>query len=184
MSIIQQQRKSTLEINELYFWTATIHNWQNLLADDSFKMEVIDCLLHLKSKDLIEVYGFVIMPNHIHLIWKILRSNGKESPMGSLLKFTAHQFKKRLKSERPEELRDYYVGLKEKDYEFWQRDSLGIRLFTKDVILQKLEYIHKNPVSKKWNLAAHFDDYRFSSAKYYYQQIDEFSLLTNLQTIL
>ena len=41
-------------------------------------------------------FGFVIMPNHMHLIWRIKELNGKETPQGSLLKFTAHRFKKML----------------------------------------------------------------------------------------
>jgi REP element-mobilizing transposase RayT len=27
---------------------------------------------------------FVIMPNHFHLIWELLKPNGKESPVASL----------------------------------------------------------------------------------------------------
>ncbi len=37
------------------------------------------------------------MPNHIHLIWKQLNNNGKEMPQGSFLKYTAHEFLKKLK---------------------------------------------------------------------------------------
>ena len=40
----------------------------------------------------IKVYAFVIMPNHIHLIWKLLEPNGRESPKASFLKYTAHEF--------------------------------------------------------------------------------------------
>ena len=52
-------------------------------------------------------YAFVIMPNHIHLIWNMLDLNGKESPAGSFAKFTAHQFQKYLKVKYPEELKKY-----------------------------------------------------------------------------
>ncbi|KAA5536650.1 transposase [Taibaiella lutea] len=152
--------------------------------DDSLKMEIISSLQYLKSKNLIEVYGFVIMPNHIHLIWEMFGSNGKESPMGSLLKFTAHQFKKHLQNTNPQKLSQYFVGTKEKVYQFWQRDSLGIPMFSRAVIIQKMDYIHKNPISKRWNLVEYYDEYLFSSAKYYTTGVDEFNLLTNIQTIL
>lgn len=42
------------------------------------------------------MFSFVIMPNHIHLIWRINEMNGEESPHASFLKFTAHEFKKML----------------------------------------------------------------------------------------
>lgn len=178
------RRKSTLDFQELYFWTATIHNWENLLMNDALKMEIINALKYLKHRKLITLYAFVIMPNHIHLIWSISGNNRKESPMASLLKFTAHQYKQYLKLYAPGRLPDYYVGTREKNYEFWQRDPLAIPLFTRAVILQKLDYIHRNPVSKRWALVEHYDDYRFSSAKYYNGGEDEFELLTNIQTIL
>jgi hypothetical protein len=38
---------------------------------------------------------------------------------------------------------------------------------------QKLEYIHNNPINKKWNLVNERDEYTFSSSKYYYQSIND-----------
>ena len=76
------------------------------------------------------------MPNHIHLIWRINEPNGKESPQGSFLKFTAHTFKKMLQKEGEKKLASYKVVADNKDYEFWQRDSLAIPLFTKKVAIQ------------------------------------------------
>ncbi|MEP0984865.1 hypothetical protein [Ekhidna sp.] len=49
---------------------------------------------YLSKKTLIDVFGFVIMPNHVHLIWRMNSLNGQETPFGSFLKFTAHEFKK------------------------------------------------------------------------------------------
>jgi REP element-mobilizing transposase RayT len=39
------------------------------------------------------------MPNHLHLIWQQNKLNGKETPQGSFLKYTAHEFLKRLKGQ-------------------------------------------------------------------------------------
>jgi REP element-mobilizing transposase RayT len=41
-------------------------------------------------------FGFVIMPNHVHLIWRTKELNGKETAQGSFLKYTAHEFRKLL----------------------------------------------------------------------------------------
>ncbi len=56
-------------------------------------------LKELSLKELIRVYGFIIMPNHIHLIWQQLQFNGKETAQGSFLKYTAHEFIKTLKAQ-------------------------------------------------------------------------------------
>jgi putative transposase len=180
---IKEQRYSSTALNGIYFWTATIHKWLRLLSDDSMKFEIIKSLQFLKQKELVDIYGYVIMPNHIHLIWKQNQLNGKEMPRGSLLKFTAHQFKKTL-LEQPDRLKDYYVGTKEKDYEFWQRDAMAIQLYSREIIIQKMHYTHNNPLSKRWLLAETPALYRFSSAGFYETGLDEFGLITHVSEIL
>ncbi len=139
---ISQQRKSHTSIGEIYFWTATIHKWMHLLESDLNKQLILDYRKKLSDDGLITVYGFVIMPNHIHLIWQQNKLNGKETPKGSLLKYTGHQFLKTLKAESKPYL--YEVNAANKKHEIWQRDSLGIEIYTVKVAKQKLEYIHNN----------------------------------------
>ena len=91
-------------------------------------------------------FGFVTMPNHIHLIQRIPEFNGKEMSQGFLLKFTAHQFKKMLIEDGGYAvLQPFAVNKHNKFYEFRQRDSLAIPLFTRPVAFQKLVYMHKQP---------------------------------------
>ena len=177
----KQQRKSYTSIGKVYFWTATIHKWYNLLEDDVEKETIIGSLRTLSGKELITVYAFVIMPNHIHLIWQQNVSNRNESPKASFMKFTAHEFKKHL--ELRGWLENYKVNAANKSYEFWQRDSLGIEVWSRKVAQQKLDYIHRNPVSGKWLLAKDDISYYYSSAKFYESGIDEFGFLNNLYNI-
>jgi hypothetical protein len=44
----------------------------------------------------------------------------------------------------------------------------------------KIDYIHFNPVSGKWNLAKDYLDYYYSSAGFYETGVDEFGFLNNL----
>jgi putative transposase len=173
-----QPRKSHTSLGEIYFWTATIHKWQYLLEADSNKQLIVNYLKKLSDEGLITVYGFVIMPNHIHLIWQQNKLNGKETPKGSLLKYTGHEFLKTLKAESKSYL--YEVNAANKKHEIWQRDSLGIEIYTVKVARQKLAYIHNNPVSGKWQLAKDYFSYHYSSAKFYETGIDEFGFLKNI----
>jgi len=126
------------------------------------------------------VYAFVIMPNHIHLIWQVHENNGKETSQASFLKFTAHTFKRLLRDE-PETLSRYRVDASNKQYEFWQRDSLAIKLYSLSVAVQKLNYIHNNPLAAHWQLCNHPSDYPWSSADYYETgEDDRFGWLKNL----
>jgi putative transposase len=173
-------RKSTMKMGEIYFWTATINNWQHLLKEDQFKDIIIQSLDNLSERRLIDVFAFTIMPNHIHLIWRINALNGKETAQGSFLKFTAHEFKKLLKA-HPETLEKFVVTAPNKKYEFWQRDSLAIHLYSRKVMLQKLNYIHLNPLSGRWHLVSDPSDYYYSSARYYEINENAFAFLKDVR---
>ena len=127
---------------------------------------------------MIKVYAFVLMPNHIHLIWKQLNKNGKETPQGSFLKYTSHEFLKKLKHFG--QSKEFEVTAANKKHEIWQRDSLSVEIYSREVAKQKLNYIHFNPVSKKWKLSEDDLDYFFSSAEFYENGIDNFGFLNNL----
>jgi REP element-mobilizing transposase RayT len=179
-SLLNPQRKSHIDRGEIYFWTATINKWQRLLQTEEYKNVIIDSLQYLTDEGKIDVFAFVIMPNHIHLIWRVNELNGKESPQGSFLKYTAHTFKKMLRKEGAEKLQAYKVDTDNKKYEFWQRDSLAIPLFTKKVAIQKLKYIHYNPLAEHWQLVKNPCDYKYSSAMYYELDEKNFSFLKDL----
>lgn len=95
-SLFEQRRNSHIEKGEIYFWTATINGWKPLLAGDGYKEVIIDSWQYLSDQGKIDVFAFVIMPNHLHSIWRVKEANGKESPQGSFLKYTAHRFQKML----------------------------------------------------------------------------------------
>jgi REP element-mobilizing transposase RayT len=175
---MQIQRKSYSEINRTYFFTATIHQWLPLLAAKENKELIVDYLKELSAREMIKIYGFVIMPNHVHFIWQQLQKNGKETPQGSFLKYTAHEFLKIVKQNGTSKL--YEVNAANKKHQIWQRDSLSVEISNTTFAKQKLEYIHFNPVSGKWNLARDYIEYNYSSARFYETGVDEFGFLSNL----
>ena len=175
------RRKSHMELGQLYFWTATINQWQKLFLDDRFKQVIIDSLTYLSSRKKLDVFAFVIMPNHVHFIWRMLEDNGKETTAGSFLKYTAHAFKKLLNQYNPSALTHYKVKTHNKSHEFWQRDSLAVHLYSREVAYQKLDYIHANPVAQHWQLAVDPCDYKYSSARYYELGQYDFSFIKDLR---
>jgi hypothetical protein len=57
---------------------------------------------------------------------------------------------------------------------------MAFEIFTKKMKLQKLNYLHKNPVKWKCFLAKDIFSYRFSSAKFYETGEDEFGILHDI----
>ena len=179
--MITQQRKSNTTFDRIYFWTATIHYWYPLMQENRNKDIIINYLKILSAEEKITMYGFVIMPNHLHFIWQLNKLNGKETPKASFMKYTAHSFRRNLKEENKLDL--YKVDAANKAHEIWQRDSLGIEIYSRDIARQKLDYIHGNPVSGRWLLAKDDISYHYSSARFYETGDDEFGFLNNLYKV-
>lgn len=166
-----------MELGALYFYTSTIHQWRPLIRQYHFYDTITGSLSFLHNKGLIRVYGFVIMPNHIHLVWQMLKKNGKESPVASLMKFTAHQFEQHLLQNHPADLHNYKVDWRTRKYNFWQPEPDWFLLFKEKTTLQKLNYIHNNPLQKHWQLVTNPIDYPYSSARFYETGKKDFEFL-------
>jgi len=107
--------------------------------------------------------------------------NGKESPHCSFLKYTAHEFKKMLVIDDDLNLGQFKVDAKNKQFEFWQRDSLAIKILSPEMAFQKMEYIHNNPMAKKWHLSDEPSEYQYSSAKFYETGEKNYSFLKDIR---
>ncbi len=163
-------------LNEVYFWTDTIKDWKHLLKTDTYKLIILDSWRYLVKLKKVKIYAFVIMPNHLHIVWEMLFLNKKEMPYASFNKFTAHQFLNKLKLESISEYKENSI---ERSHRFWTRDALAIHLDSKEKIEQKIDYIHLNPLQEHWNLVKYPEEYHWSSAKFYKNGVDEYGILTH-----
>ncbi|MGN6180479.1 MAG: transposase [Mucilaginibacter sp.] len=169
-----------MELSLTYFYTVAIVDWIPLLGPDSFKKIVLDSLEYLVKQKKIAVYGFVIMPNHIHLIWKNIAMNGREMPYVSFMKFTGHEFLKQLKNTDPQFLTKFeMMDRTDRSHQFWQTNALSVIMNDRRIIEQKLDYTHLNPLQKHWNLVTDPNDYHFSSCSFYEQGETRFEWLTH-----
>jgi len=159
------------------FFTATIQNWKQLLKDDGYKDIIIECLKFLVKEQRIELNAFVVMSSHVHIIWQPLQQFTLTQIQSSFMTQTAKAIKKKLALENPDVLEQLHVNKYDRTYQIWKREPLSIELFTEKAFLQKLEYIHENPVAAGLvNLA---EEYKYSSAKFYLEGIDEFGIITH-----
>ena len=140
---------------------------------------MVSSLEHLANKGKLKVYGFVVMPNHIHLIWQNLELNGKEMPYISFMKFTAHQFLTELRKTNNPLLKRFAVDGTDRANQFWQKRGLSKLMTTRQILEQKLDYIHLNPLQAHWNLVDDPNNYYYSSCSYYEQEDKRFHWLTH-----
>ena len=75
------------------FFTATIQDWKRVLALDKYKAIVIESLRFLVTSKRIKLNAFVIMENHIHLIWQMQPNIKPSDVQRDFLKYTAQRIK-------------------------------------------------------------------------------------------
>ena len=159
------------EPGKLYFVTLTVAGWIDVFTRDLYRNVIIDSLKYCQEKESLEIYAYVLMTNHLHLI---MRRDSEQTLTELLGRFKSFTIKKIIKliQDNPKESRkewmvkmfEYYANVNNQysDYHFWQYTNAPIELYSAEAIMQKVEYIHNNPVRAGFVIAPEF--YPFSSA--------------------
>ena len=128
-----------------YFVTCTIVRWYYLFDRYNRWNILADSLNFCIERKYLQLHGFVFMLNHIHLLFSSEDSSGF---LRDFKKFTSKQFRKSILETEPHVLQLFIQpnGM----YQFWQETNLPILIETEKVFLQKLNYIHNNPVKKNY----------------------------------
>jgi len=111
--------------------------------------------------------------------------------IGNAKRFMAYEIIKRLEENKEEKLLDLlHGGVKKREAKKGQihkvfEDSFDAKdCHSEEFIFQKLQYIHFNPVSKKWNLVNDFTNYEHSSASFYERGIKRYGNLVHINDAL
>lgn len=112
------------------FYTSTIYEWKHLLLEYDFKNIITGSLQFLVTNKRIVLIGFVVMSNHIHLIWQVQHGFTPAEVQFSFMKYTYQQMKRLLTKENPASLEQYKVNKGDRDFEFCKRESLSVELYT------------------------------------------------------
>ena len=157
-----------------WFITFTCFQWIPLFEITNSYDLVYNWFRMIKSKYVISVIAFVIMPNHIHCIIQLNEVQELNKILSNAKRFMAYEIIKRLKEKNKINVLtklsnacsavDKNKGQKHRVFE----PSFDAKpIFTSKFLHQKIDYIHFNPVSGKWNLTVEFTDYYHSSASFY-----------------
>lgn len=167
-------KRQIIQHDGVYFITFTCYQWLPLIELTSGYDIVYKWFDHLKRKGHY-VTGYVIMPNHLHVLIAFVKSDTSiNTIVGNGKRFIAYEIVKRLKEKGATEIlnrlgegvsqRDSRRGKLHEVFEpsFDWKECRNIR-FTN----QKLDYMHDNPFRGKWNLCDRAVDYKHSSANFY-----------------
>ncbi|AQX05750.1 transposase [Elizabethkingia meningoseptica] len=161
-----------------YFISFATILWIDVFTRTEYFNIIIDSLDYCRKNKGMSIFGYCIMPSHVHLIFA--SENGKPSELIRDFKgFTSRNLIKAIK-ENPQESRKEWLlwmfgkaGRKNsnvKKYQFWQQNNHPIEIWSLHVFEQKLNYIHQNPVESGFVMDPW--EWKYSSASNY---CDDFS---------
>ncbi|TMI63054.1 MAG: hypothetical protein E6H07_16785 [Bacteroidetes bacterium] len=104
-----------------HFFTATNLEWKPLLLPDKYKDIIIESMRFLVNDQRVIIYAFVLIPNHIYIIWQLRAGKKREDVQRDFLKHTAQAIKENMKKNNREGLQPFLVNAKDSKYQFWER---------------------------------------------------------------
>jgi REP element-mobilizing transposase RayT len=155
----------------LFFVTLSVVGWVNVFDRLVYKELLATNLKYCQEKEGLEIYAYVIMSNHLHMIAAREGEKDLTELLGRFKSYTAKKILSEIKINSQESRRDWMLRLfgqfakgnnQYDEYHFWQYTNHPTILHTSEVIRQKIDYIHQNPV--RAGLVNDAENYIYSSA--------------------
>ena len=147
-----------------YFITSTIVEWLPVFTTAACCEILVNSLLHCRQHKGLEIYGWVILDNHFHAV---LGAPDLASTLTDMKRFTSRALLEQIKKEKRDwlinQLSYYRAAHKTRsDHQVWQEGVHPQEIDGDEMMGQKLDYIHNNPVVR--GLVVGPEHWRFSSA--------------------
>ena len=159
--------------NEMYFITSTIVEWVDVFTRPVYKNIIVDSLRYCQEHKGLDIYAWVLMSNHLHAIVSAREGYKLSDILRDFKKFTSKRIIDAIKEE-PESRRDWllyrfeYAGkfrTNIENYKVWQDGNHAKECFLPNFTIEKLVYIHNNPV--RASIVEYPEHYLYSSARNY-----------------
>jgi putative transposase len=150
-----------------HFLTCTVVEWLPVFTRQESVQIRLDSWTFLQREKRMTLFAFVVLENHVHFI---ASSNNLAKEVGDFKSYTARRLIDLLQSAHASTLLDQFRFRKarhkqDREFQFWQEGSHPQQIASDEMMWQKIEYIHNNPVKRGF-----VDDpvhWRYSSARNY-----------------
>jgi REP element-mobilizing transposase RayT len=162
------RRYRLIETAPCHFITSSTVWWTPIFISKGTCDVLIESFAYCRREKGLQVFAYVIMPTHFHAIVGTRESVALTHVMRDLKRHTARKLDAVLEDlswELPLRVFRKAASLEERgnQYKVWQDEFHPIALETEEVFLQKLEYLHANPVRK--GLVKKPEDWWYSSCR-------------------
>jgi REP-associated tyrosine transposase len=162
-----------------YFLTCTVVAWLPVFARPNLVEIIFDSWRFLQKERGVRIFGYVILENHLH--W-IASGHDLSDQVSRFKSYTARRIIDGLEqcgfATLLEELRFFKLWHKiDQAHQLWQEGSHPQQIQNDEMMTQKLEYMHLNPVRR-----GYVDDpvhWRYSSARNYTERAGLIEVVTD-----
>ena len=165
-----RSRYKIYEPSQPHFLTCTVINWIPIFTRPATTQIILDSFQFLQQERDVRIYGYVILENHLH--W-IAQAHDLNRQVANFKSYTAKMLIDYFEQHHAEKILQqfhFYKKNYKKDrlHQVWEEGSHPQLLQNHAMLLQKLEYIHFNPVKRGY--VDKPECWRYSSARNYLGQ--------------
>jgi len=165
--------------DSIYYITTVVYNRLPIFTAANYVIAVIDSLNFYRYKQQYKILGYVIMPDHLHLLIWLQGMSTISDVMRDLKKFTAVRIIRQAEVEGKQEWLAAFkqAGTKtgRSQNKVWQDSFWDKIIYSDKLCRQKLNYIHRNPV--RAGLVESIEAYPYSSYRSYVNDDDSLILI-------
>ena len=150
-----------------HFLTCTVLEWLPVFTRPEAARIILDSWSYLRLESGLKLYGYVILENHLHFV---ACSRNLNRDLHRFKSYTARKILDHLQEIKHTGFLKHLQTFKDqhkidREYQLWQEDSHPEMIMNEDMLRQKLDYIHANPIKRGYvDLPEHW---RYSSARNY-----------------
>ncbi len=157
--------------DKLYFISFATVNWIDVFVREEYFQVIIDSWEHCQQEKGLQIYGWCIMPSHVHMIIGS-KKDKLEDIVRDMKKHTSITLKAIIKDNNQESRKEWIIWMMEragkkngnnKDWQFWQQHNKPLEITGQQMFDEKLLYMHQNPVQA--GFVTKEEDWKCSSAR-------------------
>jgi putative transposase len=163
----------------IHFITFAVVDWVDVFTRKDYRDIIVTSLKYCQEHKGLLLHAWCLMSNHVHLM-----ASSREGHLSDILRDLKTHTSKAIVSaiqNHPGESRKQWMlsiftrhgekNSRNSKYQFWQQDNCPKECYSPSFIVQKLLYIHNNPVEA--GLVNKPEDYVYSSAASYHHHAND-----------
>lgn len=152
----------------LHFVTFSCYRRRPLLGTFKARDLFLKILDEVRSRHKFRIVGYVVMPEHVHLLVSEPGSGNPSKVLQALKQKVSSALQKEPKKQIPGQLMLEFRESEAEEDAFWQRRFYDFNVWNPQKVKEKLDYMHANPVER--GLVEHPKDWPWSSWSHYAKQ--------------